>query len=182
MRLLPIGAVHPPAFGSDVRTSSAVFAVCFVELDDEYLTSSRLQHKLEWVNGAEYKTDRLSKCYACKGKYAQDASRAFTFLAAYAHNKLLTVSQEDLKALSVGFVRQLPVVSDDRGVRQVAEEHGIKCWLTLDLLKVMVDCGHINLTKVNETLEYWRHENDLPRGLQELRDYYCRLFGGECPI
>lgn len=174
-------SIHPllaPTFGPPPPYSLFVL----VELDDEYLTSSRLHHKFEWVNGAEYKADRLAKCYACKGKYAQGASRAFTFLAAYAHNRLLTVSREDLKALSVGFVRQIPVVSDDRGIRQVADEHGIECWLTMDLLKVMVDCGHINLTKVNETLEYWHHENDLPRGLQELRDHYCRLFGGECPI
>lgn len=167
-----------PTFGPPPPYSLFVLAA----LDDEYLTSSRLRHKFEWVNTEEYKNDRQNKRYACRGKNTKDADNAFSYLAAYAKTNCLTVAPEDLKALAVGFARNIPVVSDDRAVWKVAEAHDIKCWLTLDLLKLMVDCRHIDLAKVNEILEYWNHENDLPCGLQELRDHYRRLFGGVSPV
>jgi len=167
-----------PTFGVPPPYSLFVLAA----FEDEYLTSSRLRHKFEWVNSAEYKADREGKKYACRGKNAHEAETAFSYLAAYAKSKNLLLAPEDLKALAVGFARKIPVVSDDRAVRQVAEAHAIECWLTLDLLKLMLDCGRIDLAKVNEIAEYWNHENDLPRGRQELRDHYRRLFGIECPI
>ena len=174
-------SIHPllaPTFGPPPPYSLFVLAA----LDDEYLTSAKLKHKFEWVNAAEYKADREGKKYACRGKNANEAETAFSYLAAYAKSNNLLLAPEDLKALAVGFARKIPVVSDDRAVRQVAEAHAIECWLTLDFLKLMLDCGRIDLTKVNEILEYWDHENDLPRRLQEMRDHYNRLFGGECPI
>jgi hypothetical protein len=174
-------SIHPllaATFGPPPPYSLFVLAA----LDDEYLTSSRLRHKFEWVNAAEYQADRDGKKYACRGKYAKDADTAFSYLASYAKANNLLLAPEDLKALAVGFVRQIPVVSDDRAVRHVAEAHTIECWLTLDLLKLMVDCDRVDVAKVNVILEYWKHENDLPRGLTELRDHYSALFGSECPI
>lgn len=174
-------SIHPllaPTFGPPPSYSLFVLAA----LDDEYLTSSRLRHKFEWVNAAEYKADRDGKKYTCRGKNAKDADTAFSYLAAYAKANNLLLAPEDLKALAVGFTRKVRVVSDDRAVRQVAEVHAIECWLTLDLLKLMVDCSRIDLAKVSEIIEYWNHENDLPRGILELRTQYQRLFGCKCPV
>jgi len=174
-------SIHPllaPTFGPAPPYSLFVLAA----LDDEYLTSSRLKHKFEWVNTSEYKADRDCKKYACRGRNSKEADTAFSYLAAYAKMHQLMLAPEDLKALAVGIARKFPVVSDDRNVRQVAEANDIECWLTLDLLKLMVDCKRIDLAKVKEIIEYWKHEDDLPRGIQELRTYYQSLFGGSCPI
>ena len=46
-----------PTFGVPQPYSLFVLAA----LDDEYLTSSKLKHKFEWVNAAEYKADREGK-------------------------------------------------------------------------------------------------------------------------
>ena len=104
------------------------------------------------------------------------------FSSVYAKANNLLLAPEDLKALAVGFARQIPVVSDDRAIRQVADAHTIDCWLTLDLLKLMVDCNRVDLAKVKEIIEYWNHENDLPRGLPEVRTRYQHLFGCKCPV
>ena len=174
-------SIHPllaATFGQPPPYSLFVLDV----LDDEYLTNSRLQHKFEWVSSSEYKADRWSKRYSCRGKFAQKSSEAFTFLDAYVHNCHLSLAPEDLKALAVGFVRGIPVVSDDRCLRQVAEVHAIECWLSLDLLKVMLDCKRIDCAKVKELLELWNYENDLPRGKVEVREWYEKVIGSGCPI
>ncbi|MBN1670739.1 MAG: hypothetical protein JXR37_06890 [Kiritimatiellae bacterium] len=174
-------SIHPllaESFGTPPRYSLFVLAV----LDDEYLTSSRLRNKFEWVNEKRYVEDRRKKRYASKGKWAPKADTAFSFLAGYVKHHGLLVAPEDLKALAVGFVRDIPVVTDDRNCRQVADAHGIRCWGTLDLLKLMVDCGRITVGKAREVLLYWDHENDLPMAKPETRKRYADLFGEHCPI
>lgn len=151
-------------------------------LDDEYLTSSRLKNKFEWVNAREYRDDRSAKKYKCKGKQAAEAATSFSFLAAYARDNGFMLAPEDLKALAVGFVRHIPLVSDDRALFQVATMHGIECWGTMTLLKLMVDCGRITISKVNEILEYLDNEHDLPAGRAELRAQYSELFHMQSPL
>jgi hypothetical protein len=174
-------SIHPllaGTFGPAPPYSLFVLAA----LDDEYLTSSRLKNKFEWVNAREYKHDRETKKYACRGKWAGETDKAFSFLAGYAKQSGLILAPEDLKALAVGFTRQVSVVSDDRSVRQVAEAHAIECWSTLDLLRIMLDSGRVTSAKVNEVLEYLDNENDLPMGKAELRERYKALFGDGCPV
>jgi hypothetical protein len=152
------------------------------ELDNEYLTSHRLQNKFEWVNAREYKQDRESKKYQCRGKWAKEAEMAFSFLKGYARHQNFVLAPEDLKALAVGFARKFPVVSDDGALRNVAEAHDIECLGTLDLLKVMTAAGRITVAKVAEVLEYLDHENDLPMGRTKLRQQYQEIFGHQCPL
>lgn len=174
-------SIHPllaGSFGPSPPYSLFVLAA----LDDEYLTSTRLKNKFEWVNAKEYRQDRETKKYSCKGKWAREADNAFSFLAGYVRQHSLLLAPEDLKALAVGFARQVPVVSDDRAIRQVADTHTIECWGTLDLLKLMVDSGRITGARVNEVLEYLDNENDLPLGKNELRERYKAFFGSGCPV
>lgn len=174
-------SIHPllaGTFGPPPPFSLFVLGV----LDDEYLTSSRLKNKFEWVNAAEYKQDRRTKRYACRGKWAGEANRAFSFLAGYAKQNGFMLAPVDLRALAVGFARQIPVVTDDRAVRHVAEMHAIECLGTLDLLKRMLDSGRIKMSKVNEVLAYLDHENDLPMGKSELRQRYKERFNVRCPV
>jgi hypothetical protein len=174
-------SIHPllaGSFGPAPPHSLFVLAA----LDEEYLTSSRLKNKFEWVNGKPYKEDREKKKYSCRGKWAAEAENAFSFLAGYVKGRGLLLAPEDLKALAVGFVRQTTVVSDDNAIREVAGAHAIKCVGTLDLLKLMVDCKRVDMVKVTEVLEYWDHENDLPMGRRELRALYRQLFSCDCPV
>lgn len=174
-------SIHPllaGSFGPPPPYSLFVLAV----LDEEYLTSPRLKNKFEWVYAKDYRQDRQNKKYTCQGKWAGEAQTAFSFLAAYAKNNDMMLSPEDLKALAVGFVRGITVVSDDGDLSKVAAVHGIECWGTLKLLKLMAVCGRITMTKVNEVLEYLDNENDLPMGRAELEAQYKELFGIPYPV
>jgi rRNA maturation endonuclease Nob1 len=165
-------------FGAAPRYSLRVLA----ELDDEYKTSTRLQHKFEWVRQKEHVEDRAAKRYTVPNELRSAVDTAFTFLADYADSQQLNASREDLKALAVGFAAQIPVVTDDRNMTTIAETHQIECWNTVKLLRVMVSAGRIDMAKVTEVFEYWEYEKDLPMPLTRLRKVFREYFGSNCPI
>lgn len=152
------------------------------ELDDEYNTSTRLRHKFEWVRNTEHRQDREGKRYELRGQARTEALNAFSFLVSYADSHRLSLSREDLKALAVGYVKGIPVVTDDGDMRMVAEAHSIECWSLLKLLKVMVTAARIDMEKVAEILEYLDYENDLPMPKERLRREFRNCFGDDCPL
>lgn len=174
-------SVHPllqQSFGASPAYSLHVLA----ELDDEYRTSTRLRHKFEWVAGTEYREDRQLKRYELHGGARSQALDAFSFLVAYADEQQLNLSREDLKALAVGFVKGIPVVTDDVSMGKVAEANSIECWNTIKLLRVMLTARRIGMDKVVEILEYWDYEKDLPMPKEKLRKEFLEYFGTDCPI
>lgn len=166
------------SFGSSPKYSLYVLA----ELDDEYASSTRLRHKFEWVTQTEFRSDRKAKRYELRGEERTNAVNAFSFLDAYAMEQGINLSREDLKALAAGFVKGVPVVSDDGGLAQVAEAYGIECWSTVKLLHVMHTSGRIDFETVTQIVEYWEYEKDLPMGSNKLRQLFKELFGEDCPI
>lgn len=174
-------SIHPLLHGS--FGTAPRYTLCVLEeLDDEYRTSSRLKNKFEWVGDAEYAQDREGKRHKVPRKKKKEADDALSFLTKYADGQGLNLSLEDLKALAVGFIEGIPVVSDDTGIQRVAQANGIECWPTMKLLKLMVNAGHINMDKVNEVLGYWEYENDLPMLKSKLRIVFKEYFGADCPI
>jgi hypothetical protein len=165
-------------FGTSPKYSLHVLA----ELDDEYATSVRLRHKFEWLGQAEYRNDRKAKRYELQGNDRTEANNAFSFLMAYADEQKINLSREDLKALAVGFVKGIPVVTDDCGMTQVAEANTIECWNTVKLLRLMVTADRIDMDRVAEILQYWDYEKDLPMPPSKLRQVFKEYFGEDCPI
>jgi hypothetical protein len=166
------------SFGSAPQYTLYVLA----ELDDEYATSPRLKSKFNWVCETEYRTDRKAKRYELRGNDRESALTAFSFLMAYGDEHKINLSREDLKALAVGFVKGIPVVTDDGGMTRVAEANGIECWSTIKLMRVMVNSGRIEMEAVNEILEYWEYEKDLPMPVGKLRQLFEEYFNADCPI
>jgi hypothetical protein len=54
----------------------------------------------------------------------------------------------------------------------------IKTLKTLDLLKLMLDCEHIDMPKVREIAAYLVYQNDTPKGF---RKDFKKNFGEEAP-
>jgi len=44
---------------------------------------------------------------------------------------------------------------------------------TLDLLKLMLDAGHIDMQKIDSVVAYWKYVNDAPGNLAK---HYKKLF------
>ena len=133
----------------------------------------------QWQPSPKY---AQGKRYEVPRKKRQDVDSAFGFLAAYADEQKFSVSRVDLKALGVGFVMGIAVVTDDVNMQQVAHANSIECWNTIKLLKLMVTTNHIDMDKVTEILEYLHHEHDLSMPKDRLRREFREYFGVNCPI
>ena len=60
----------------------------------------------------------------------------------------------------------------------VARMFDIKPMTTLELMSLMLKCGHINMNKVKETVAYWEYISDKPANF---RKSYIRIFGENPP-
>jgi hypothetical protein len=59
-------------------------------------------------------------------------------------------------------------------MRTVAREYGIVTYKTLELLKLMLDCGYIDIEKVRRIAARWTHFKDEPK---DFAVDYRKLFG-----
>jgi hypothetical protein len=90
----------------------------------------------------------------------------------------LGVSRVDIICLAHAHVLQIPVVSDDGDFLVLAKEYDITSYKTLELLKIMYDCGHITIKQVRTIAEYWQYLQDTPKSY---RKDFKRLFGEPIP-
>jgi hypothetical protein len=88
----------------------------------------------------------------------------------------------DLKALAVGFVDSIPLVTDDGDMKRVADAHTIECWSMVKLLKLMRSAGRIDDDMVVQVFENLEFEHDLPMPIDRLRKLFREYFGTNCPI
>jgi hypothetical protein len=51
-------------------------------------------------------------------------------------------------------------------MRLAAKDYSIKTMKTLELLKLMIDCNHIDKAKVREIAEYWVYSKDIPKSFK----------------
>jgi hypothetical protein len=68
----------------------------------------------------------------------------------------------------------LNVEFGDEEMRIAAGAYDIKIFKTLELLKLMLDCRHIDIKKIREIAAYWIYLNDKPK---DFHLDYKRLFG-----
>ena len=80
--------------------------------------------------------------------------------------------------LAHAYVLGISVVTDDGDMLALAEDFEIATLKTLALLKLMLDCGHIDMAKVREIAGYLAYSNDKPR---DFRRDYKKLFAEDPP-
>jgi len=132
------------------------------ECDQEYSNSSALQNKFLWVNQVEYATNRKNVIsYSAADDNA--ISNSIKFIKVFAKENYLNVSIVDVKYLATALELDITLITDDSDMITVAEEFQIKVMKSLELLKLMLDCGYITLDKVKEITDYWCHSKDLPK-------------------
>lgn len=147
------------------------------ELQDEYKKNSSLKHKFYWVDNQEYAENR-KRCFVLSADQKSDINNAFYFIRETARDMELGVSRIDITCLAHAYVLQTPVVSDDDDFLVLAKEYEIKCYKSLELLKIMYDCGHVTIDQVRGIASYWRYQKDIPKSYR--RDFK-RLFGEPIP-
>lgn len=147
------------------------------ELQQEFDKNPRLRNKYPWVNNSEYSENRSCRLQISR-KEVKEIRAVFAFIFDHARTAYPGVSRVDVTILAHAYVLGVPVVTDDGDMLSLAQDFEVSTLRTLDLLKLMLDCDHIDMPKIREIAEYLSYINDKPR---EYRRDYKRLFGEDPP-
>lgn len=147
------------------------------ELQKEYDKNPRLKNSFPWVNEPEYAANR-SHCLPVTRGQKTEIRRSIHFIFDYVRNVHPGVSRIDVHCLAHAEVLGIPVVTDDAEMREAAAAYNIKTYSTLELLKIMLDCGHVNMAQIKGVAAYWNYLNDQPINF---RKEFNRLFDEEAP-
>jgi hypothetical protein len=131
------------------------------ELDVELNRSPKLQTKFSWASEEEFASNRRRHPSLSRSD-KKAVSDAYDFLWDHVQNQLPGPSRIDARNLAYGFVLRVPVVTDDRDMRELAAVFDIKTMSSLELMRLMCNCAHISTTKARQVYEYWKYLDDLP--------------------
>lgn len=168
-------SVHPLLFQEFGENCYCLYVL--EGLEREYTRNTRLQHKFAWVNDPEHRENRQKKL-APSRQQKKELPTVYDFMWNHVQTDLPGPSRLDVTALSYGYVLGITVVTDDADMIALAKVFDVKIIKTLELLKLMLDSAHIDMTAVRRIAAYWSYEDDRPK------DYYKdyrRLFGEEPP-
>lgn len=164
-------SIHPLLFEEFGPDGCCLYVL--KELDDEIHASSRLQTKFEWAMDAQFRENRRYRLTIAR-KQKKEIADALSFIWDHIQSSRPGPSRIDALHLAYAYVLAIPVVSDDRDLLAVADDFGITRIKSLELLRMMVDCAHIDMAKVNAIVGFWRYWKDTPFDLDA---DFERLFG-----
>ncbi len=142
------------------------------ELNTE-LESRKLQSQFYWINEKEYEANR--KHFPAIGrKQKKSIEQTFDFLWDHVQTELPGPSKIDTLYIAYSIEMDVPVVTDDQDMIDLAKAFDAKVISTLELLKIMLDCGHTDMKTIDGICDYWRYISDLPANFKK---DYKRLFG-----
>lgn len=147
------------------------------ELNEEYNRNPSLKHKFFWVSQPEYVENR-NRCFRLSQKQKTDINNTFFFLRETAREEGYGVSRVDLMALSHAQVLEIPVVTDDKDMLMLAKEYHIMTYTSLEIMKLLLDCGEISMRKVRAIASFWIYLKDTPAKFQST---YKKLFNETVP-
>jgi hypothetical protein len=153
-------SIHPLLFVEFGNEHYCLYVLA--ELEDEYERNSRLQTKFAWVSDPEYKENRTKRLTISR-KQESERKTVYDFMWDHVQTKLPGPSRLDVVHLSYGYVLGVTIVTDDSDMATLAKVFGVKTTKTLELLKLMLDCGHIDMSIIRRIAAYWSYEEDRPK-------------------
>ena len=147
------------------------------ELDKEYEKNPTLKNKFFWVGQDEYSHNRKN-CFSLNRNQRSEIKHAFFFIREFARESQFSVSEVDIVGLAYAYVLKFPVVTDDSDMLEVAREFEISTYKTLELMKLMMDCGFVKMEMIRSIVSYWAYQNDKPKSF---RKDFKRLFSEDPP-
>lgn len=157
-------SIHPLLFEEFGPEACCLYVL--KELDDELGGNPRLRTKFDWANEPEYRENR-GHCLTVSRKDKKSIDDAFSFVWDYVQTDQPGPSRIDVRHLAHAYVLHIPLVSDDRDLLAVADVFGIVRMKSIELLRLMLDCDHITIEKINTIVQFWRYWKDTPFDLGE---------------
>lgn len=155
-------SIHPLLF----RILGSKFKIKIHQyFERQYYRQSHLQSKFSWFNEEEFKLNRTKKFQLSK-KTKADINIAYDFIFMEQKALGLNLLYDDIYCLAYAQVLGITVITDDEGMKTIADQYDINLIDTLDLLKKLFDLKEIDEDKVIEIVEYWEYNRDLPKGFK----------------
>ena len=142
------------------------------ELNDE-LANRKLQSKFPWVDAEEY-ADNRKHFPQISSKQKKSIQDTFKYVWDHVQTELPGPSRVDAWYIAYALELDIPVVTDDQDMAELARAFEAQVMPTLELLKIMLDCGHTDMKTINGLVDYWKYFADMPSNLST---DYQRLFG-----
>lgn len=146
------------------------------ELNEE-LERKRLASKFPWVDEDEYRNDRQHYPSVSR-KQRSVIQNTFEYVWDHVQTELPGPSKVDALYIAYAIELETTVITDDEDMIALADVFGAKAMRTIELLKLMLDAGHVDMAKINAVVSYWRYIEDAPG---QLAEQYRRLFGCDPP-
>lgn len=143
------------------------------DVHDEFKRSIRLQTYFSWAMDQKFCEDRKTSFPRIGVATRKKIVNARDYLLDEARRNALAVSQTDMFVLAYGLVLGQVVVSDDRGMKTVAEIYGITMIGVADFLALLYDEGGIAIEKIKEVVDVMELRHDVPN-----RSYFYFKLGG----
>ena len=164
-------SIHPLLF---VEFGEERYCLYVIEdFQEEFGKSRRLRTKFTWVSEEQYKENR-SKSIDMSKKARKTIDLAYNYILEFADTNGFGISRIDGKAIAAAYVLEIPLISDDSDLLSVCQEFAVKTLKTIELLLLMKEHQHIDMSKIREIAAYWHYERDTPKNF---RDDYQKLFG-----
>ena len=151
--------IHPLLFVSFGKENCTLYVI--EDFQKEFNRQRRLKRGFPWVNSKKYKQNR-SKYIALSSQDKKSIAVAETFIWDHNISFGLGASEVDVRALSFGYVLNVPVITDDKDMIELADSLGSKAMRILTLLSIMLSSNHIDIDKIKELVGYLNYTNDLP--------------------
>jgi hypothetical protein len=148
------------------------------DLKDECARQPRLANKFDWITLPQFEANRKRPLNISSSK-KDEIEANFDFMWGQVESDGLSPSKIDTRILATALALGIRVVTDDQGMLDMATEYEIGTWTTLELLKAMLDAGHITIDQVRRVVDQWVYDGDLPA--RSLRENYATFFGEDPP-
>ena len=135
------------------------------ELNQE-LSNHRLSNKFPWVEEDEY-LDNRQVFPKISRKQKRAIQLTLVHVWEYVQTDLPGPSKIDALYIAYAIELELPLVTDDRDMSELANEFEVTVMPTLELLKIMLECGHTDMKTIKGLRDYWLHIKDRPANLEE---------------
>ncbi|MCQ8129970.1 DNA-binding protein [Methylomonas rivi] len=134
------------------------------ELNEE-LNNHKMHNVFYWITEDEYVENR--KHFPAIGRKQKKAiAQTFDFVWDHVQTDLPGPSKVDALYIAYAIELGIPVVTDDQDMTALARVFDAQVMPTLELLKIMLECGHTDMKTIKSLCEYWRQFGDRPANLE----------------
>ena len=139
------------------------------------LEGRKLQSKFPWVEDKEFLENR-KKFPSIGRKQKKSIENAYGYVWDHVQTELPGPSRVDAWYIAYAIELRVPIVTDDQDMTELAGVFEVQAMPTLELLKIMLDCGHTDMKTIEGIVAYWGYLSDLPGNC---KSDFRRLFGVE---